>query len=127
MTLSETEINNRFSAVKEHGEAVATSFKAFVKSLDDAIPAGVAKTKLVNALEEASGWAHHALAAAETEAKNLAHQKAKSGVKPDNTTSAATPAPATITPTVSQSTTSADLTQTQNQASQTDPATPPAS
>jgi hypothetical protein len=98
MTLSETEINQRFSAVKEHGEEVASAFKNFVKALDAAIPAGVAKTKLVNSLEEASGWAHHALAAAETEAKNLAHQRAKSGEKPADP--AVTPAQSALQPTV---------------------------
>jgi hypothetical protein len=84
MTLSETEINQRFSALKEHGEEIAAAFKDFVKKLDAAVPNGVSKTKLVNALETASGWAHNALADAEQEARRLTHQASKSGVKPQN-------------------------------------------
>jgi hypothetical protein len=96
MTLSETEINQRFSALKEHGEEIAAAFKDFVKKLDAAVPNGVSKTKLVNALETASGWAHNALADAEQEARKLAHQASKSGVKPQNPV--VTP-PASTTPT----------------------------
>lgn len=95
--LSKTEIDQKFSAVKEHGEEVASHFKDFVSKLDSLIPDVATKTKLVNALHEASGWAHTALADAETAAKNLAHQRAKSGEKP--VTTEPQPAPPAVTTT----------------------------
>lgn len=100
--LSTTEINTKFSAVKEHGEEVATAFKAFVTALDNAIPDGVAKTKLVNSLETASGWAHTALADGEAGLQKLAHLRAKSGAKPVETPPVVVPvAPvAPVTPVV---------------------------
>jgi hypothetical protein len=89
--LSKTELDQKFSALQTHGEAVAEKFKEFVQALDSAVPDGLAKTKLVNKLEEASGWAHTALADEETKLKNLAHQRAKSGAKPATTEPQSTP------------------------------------
>jgi hypothetical protein len=83
--LSKTELDQKFSAAKDHGEEVAAKFKEFVLHLDGVLPDGLSKTKLMNKLEEASNWAHNALADAETAAKNLAHQRAKSGAKPATT------------------------------------------
>ena len=80
--ISQTDIDKLFSAEKEHGADVAEKFKAFVQSLDEAVPDGVSKTKLINALHEASGWAHNALNDAEQEARKLAHLRSKSGEKP---------------------------------------------
>lgn len=100
--LSTTEINQKFSAVKEHGEEVAAKFKEFVQHLDSVLPDGVSKQKLVNALEEASGWAHTALADAEQAAKNALHQRAKSGEKPATTEPQSAPpvVPEPVTPVV---------------------------
>ena len=82
MTISQTDIDKLFSAEKEHGQDVAAKFKAFVQSLDEAVPNGISKTKFVNALHEASNWAHQALADAEFETRKLAHLRSKSGEKP---------------------------------------------
>lgn len=83
--LNTTELEAKFGAVKEHGQELASKFKAFVLELDSVVPNGVSKTKLVNALQEASNWGHNALAEAEQAARNLAHQRAKSGEKPPTT------------------------------------------
>lgn len=80
--ISQTDLDKLFSAEKEHGADVAEKFKAFVQSLDEAIPDGVSKTKLINYLHEASGWAHNALNDAEQEARKLAHLRSKTGEKP---------------------------------------------
>jgi hypothetical protein len=80
--LSAAEINQKFGALKEHGLALEAKFKEFVKALDADIPDGVAKAKLVNALETASNWGHHALAEAEEKAQKAATTVAKSGEKP---------------------------------------------
>jgi hypothetical protein len=87
--LSKTEIDQKFSAVKEHGEEVAAKFKAFVKDLDDTLPDSVAKRQLFNTLEVASGWAHNVLSDAEQAAQKFAHQRAKSGEKAPGETSEA--------------------------------------
>lgn len=142
MALSTTEIDQNFSAQQEHGQEVASHFKEFVKSLDEKLPDNLAKRKFLVALQEASNWAHTALADAEQAAKNALHQRAKSGEKPSTdapstqtttTTSTAisdTP-PADTTPSEPVQT---DETQTTNTgAGETDPAktepqdTPPAS
>lgn len=81
--LSKTEIDQKFSALKEHGEEVASEFKAFVTKLDGMLPDTVAKLKLVSALETASSWAHHALAEAETKALAATHQRLSSGETTD--------------------------------------------
>lgn len=80
--LSSNEINQKFSALKDHGKDVEAKFKEFVQALDNAIPDGTAKQKLVNSLETASNWAHHALAEAEEKAQKAASTVAKSGEKP---------------------------------------------
>lgn len=80
--LSPTEINQKFSALKTHGKDVEAAFKTFVQTLDNAIPDGTAKQKLVNSLETASNWAHHALTEAEEKAQKAASTVAKSGEKP---------------------------------------------
>jgi hypothetical protein len=80
--LSKAEIDQKFSAVKQHGEEIAEKFKAFVQDLDKSLTDGVAKKNLFNDLERASGWAHTALEDAKNAAKNLSHQREKSGVKP---------------------------------------------
>jgi peptidoglycan hydrolase CwlO-like protein len=87
--ISKTEIDQKFSAVKEHGEELAQHFKEFVQKLDGLLPDGVAKKQLVNSLQTASGWAHTALADGETELQKLSHQQAKSGEKAPGETSEA--------------------------------------
>lgn len=95
--LSKTEIDQKFSAVKEHGEEVAAKFKEFVSALDALIPDGMEKNSILAHLRRASDQSHSALDRVEQVAKNALHQRAKSGEKP--TTAPQDAPPPTVVPT----------------------------
>ena len=91
MALSQADLDKLFSAEKEHGVEVATAFKAFVSSLDAAIPDGMEKNSILAHLRRASDLSHSALDRFEQMAKNALHQRAKSGEKPVTAPSAVQP------------------------------------